>query len=184
MLENITQIIKKESNTKIDLEIIDLTIKKMNNISTRQVVRGIAIKGNKILVVYPKNQPIYGTPGGGVEGDETKLEALKREMREEVGALKIEVKEYLGVMSAIRRSMVYPEQIFNPIHHYYLIEILETGEPALEGYEKELELKHEFIDIDQVIETNELAIKNRNQPFLDFYSNQLIFFKELKKILF
>lgn len=184
MLDNITEIIRHNTDLKIDLEIIDLSIDSNDSISTREVVRGIAIRGNKILVVYPKDEIIYGTPGGGVEALETKIEALQREMREEVGALKIEIKEYLGVMSAIRKSVVDPNIVFNPIHHYFLIDILEFGEPKLEQYEQDLNLKHKFVDIDEVIEYNELAIKNRNQAFLDFYTNQTILFKELKKRLF
>jgi 8-oxo-dGTP diphosphatase len=41
----------------------------------------------KILVVWDKRYGRWGWPGGKVEEDETPLEAMRREVREEVGCL-------------------------------------------------------------------------------------------------
>lgn len=169
-----------ESSLKIDFVINNTKIENHERIRSREVVRGISIIGNKLLVVYPKNQEIYGTPGGGIDEGEDRLSALKRELREEVGALDIDVVEYLGKMSSIRYS---PRgEVFNPIHHYYLVKINKFGKQELLDYEKDLDLQFDYIDIDKIINKNLISIKDRNQAFLDFYSDQVVLFQELKKI--
>lgn len=178
-----TKIIKNESNLKVDFEIIDLKID-LNQVSEkRNVVRGVCIRGSKVLVVYAKDELIYGLPGGGIEEGETDVLALKREMFEEVGAKDINILEYLGKMTTYRKKYD-DDQIFNPTHHLYLVEIVEFGKQNLIAYEEALGLRYEFVDIDEIIETNESIIKSRNQEYLDFYTNQTILFKHLKEVLF
>jgi hypothetical protein len=67
--------ITRGNRHKLDLTIIDKKATKYQDIITREVVRGVAIKEGKILLVYPKKEVIYGTPGGGIDAGETKLEA-------------------------------------------------------------------------------------------------------------
>lgn len=52
-------------------------------------VRGILIREGKLLVIHriKEGREYYVIPGGGVENQETMLEALKREMKEEVGII-------------------------------------------------------------------------------------------------
>lgn len=49
----------------------------------RETCFGINIKLNKFLLFYDKNQ--YSLVGGGIDGNETHEECLKREFEEEVG---------------------------------------------------------------------------------------------------
>jgi len=50
-------------------------------------VFGIVLKGrNKVLLVKRRDNGIYNLPGGKIEKGETRIEALKREIKEEVGA--------------------------------------------------------------------------------------------------
>lgn len=177
-------VIKKHHSDKlIDIEIIDPLINLSKEVVTRTVVRGIAIQGRKILLVYPKNDRIYGTPGGGVEAGENLTDTLKRELLEEVGAKDINIITYLGVMKSHRKDFS-SDKIYSPIHHYYQVEIINQIEPKLVPYEKALELTNEYIDIDDAIKHNEKMIKHRNHQFLDFYTNQTIILKEIKKVLF
>lgn len=64
-----------------------------------EVVAGIIYKGDKFLIAQrnlKKSQGGYWEfPGGKVEENETKQEALKREIKEEFNA-DIDVKEYVG----------------------------------------------------------------------------------------
>lgn len=166
----------------IDIEVIDSKIDIHQPHEKREVVRGVAIKGKEVLVVYPKDELIYGIPGGGIEAHETHLDALKREMNEEVGAEEIKVLNYLGKMTSYRKKYDSHE-IFVPTHHLYLIDILSYGLQNLITYEADLGLSFRFVDIDDVIETNEKAIKKRNQEYLDFYTNQTVLFKVIKKFL-
>ncbi len=51
----------------------------------RHTIRGLIIKDKKILLVTGHDASFYWTPGGGVEGGETVLETLHREIKEELG---------------------------------------------------------------------------------------------------
>ncbi len=54
----------------------------------RQCVRGIIRNGNRIMLLKRNRngEKFYVFPGGGIEKDETKEQALRREISEEVGA--------------------------------------------------------------------------------------------------
>lgn len=175
-------LIKHLSSThKIDMVIIDTKLDLNTSYEQRDVVRGICIKDGKILVLYPKEENIYGIPGGGIEVGESHEDALKRELYEEVGALDIHIVEYLGKMTSYRKKY-QTDQLFVPTHHLYLVDIKSFGAQHLIAYEEDLGLQFDFVDIHQVIETNELAIKKRNQAYLDFYTNQTLLFKTIKNI--
>ncbi len=92
----------------------------------RQRVVGIIIKdGNILLIRRLKNgQKYYVFPGGGVEGVENFEEALKREMKEELG---IDINSFHLLFN-------FKNQFQD--EHYYLIENF-SGSPELGGPEKE-----------------------------------------------
>lgn len=177
---NNQEIIHNDSNLKFDFTILDSNIKLNETYRKRNVVRGVSIINNKLLVVYPKNNEIYGTPGGGVNENEDKITALKRELQEEVGAIDVEVIEYIGKMDAFRYDP--NKDVFNPIHHYYHVKINSFGKQKLDDYENDLELQYDYIDIDVLIDKNIKGIQNKNQKFADFYSNQVVLFKQLKEL--
>ena len=52
-------------------------------------------KKEKVLVQYDKNIDYYRLPGGGIDGDETEAEALKREFQEETGFVNFDIRDYL-----------------------------------------------------------------------------------------
>ena len=51
----------------------------------RHTARAIIIKGGKILLVSGHDADFYWTPGGGVKDGESPIDALKRELQEELG---------------------------------------------------------------------------------------------------
>ncbi|MEI7690386.1 MAG: NUDIX domain-containing protein [bacterium] len=51
----------------------------------RHTARAIIIKQKKLLLVTGHGSEHYWSPGGGIESDETPLEALSRELFEELG---------------------------------------------------------------------------------------------------
>ena len=70
----------------------------------RPIVLGVAIKDGKLLVseAYDsvKNNYFYRCLGGGIEYQETSIDALKREFKEEIN-IDIEVGNFLGVAENI-----------------------------------------------------------------------------------
>ena len=62
--------------------------------SMRRTIRGLLIKDHKVLLVTGHGADFYWTPGGGVEGDETPLETLHREIQEELGVTVDSAQEY------------------------------------------------------------------------------------------
>lgn len=64
----------------------------------RHTVRGIILKDHHILLVTGHGADFYWTPGGGVEGTETIVETLHREIREELG---VEVDTYTPYYSYV-----------------------------------------------------------------------------------
>lgn len=54
---------------------------------SRVVARGVFVRGGNILLAQLRDRPnIYYLPGGSVEEGEIGIEALEREMQEEIGA--------------------------------------------------------------------------------------------------
>lgn len=161
------------------LEIYDLKLNYDEPFERREVVRGVYVKDGKILVVHPKDEMIYGLPGGGIEEGESHADALSREMREEVGAKKIEIMNYIGQMISYRKKFD-AQMRFIPTHHLYRIDILEQGMQELIDYEKNIGLNAVYMTIDDVIKANEIALQKREQDYLDFYTNQTVLLKILR----
>ena len=176
---NVKQI--KNSNLKLDYDMRIKDYDQSLQIDKRSAVRGISFQNNKILVVYVEKNGLYGTPGGGVEINEELETTLKREMLEETGAEELTIKEYIGKVNEIRPG-AFNNKIFNPTMHYYLVDIHKFGPQQLEQYEQDLNLKCAYVDINEVIETNERILKTDDNPYSWFYHFQTELFKILKDL--
>lgn len=60
-------------------------------------VRVMLVKDESVLLVYHSYLPLWHFPGGAVKQEETLLEAAKREMYEEVGAVAVGELQLLGI---------------------------------------------------------------------------------------
>lgn len=68
----------------------------------RKAARAVLINGNRqVALLHVVKDGYYKLPGGGIEGDETIQEALKREVLEEVGA-DIEITHDIGMILEYR----------------------------------------------------------------------------------
>jgi len=76
----------------------------MSEKKIRPIALLVVIKNNKILVInthdFKKNEDFYRLVGGGIDFGETGIEALKREVKEEINA-EIKNSKYLGLIENI-----------------------------------------------------------------------------------
>ncbi len=121
----------------------------------RPITLLIAVKNNKILVIaghdYKKNEDFYRLIGGGIEFGETGIEALKREVKEEINA-EINNIKYLGLV----------ENIFNY-----------EGENM---HEIVLAYKADFVD-KGIYKKNEIKILDSRNPQKAYWLDKKIIFK-------
>lgn len=89
----------------------------------REIALGIAIKNNKLLVSKGidevKEITFYRCLGGGMEENETPIETVKREFKEELN-IKIKVNKEVGV---IDNKFIYNGKSGHEIVHLFDIEI-------------------------------------------------------------
>ena len=134
--------------------------------SKRDSARGIIVfserknppfnEDDKIALVYAKNCGYYKFPGGGIHADENKIDALVREVSEEVGLSVIPdtVCEY-GVVPRFQKSAAFANTIFDQESFYYFCKVDDKGHGQnLDPYEKEAGFELRVVTIKEALETN------------------------------
>lgn len=130
--------------------------KETDDVFSRPSARAIIIKDNKIALVYSNKEKYFKFPGGGIQGDEDKIDALIREVKEEVGLI-VKPESILEFGSVLRRQKSnYKENtIFEQENFYYWCDCEEVVvEQNLDDYEKEAEFVLKYIDINEAIRIN------------------------------
>lgn len=121
---------------------------------SRPSARGIIIKDGKIAMIHSLKYDYYKFPGGGIEKNEDKKNALVREVLEEAGltVIRRSIKEY-GMVHRIQKGDY--EDMFIQDNFYYLCDVEEEiKEQDLDDYEKVEQFTLEYVTPNQVIETN------------------------------
>ena len=116
--------------------------------------RAIIIKDGKIALVYSNKYNYYKFPGGGINESEDKIDALIREVKEEVGLIVIKnsIKEY-GEVKRIQKSNF--NQIFYQENYYYLCDVEnDLMKQNLDEYEQDEEFILKYVDPQTAIITN------------------------------
>ena len=107
----------------------------------RPSARAIIIKDNKIYMVHSLVYDYYKFPGGGIEKDESNIDALIRETAEEAGlvVIKDSIKEY-GYVHRIQKAKDEGFSMFIQDNYYYLCnvenKVIEQNLDDYEDYEK------------------------------------------------
>lgn len=131
------------------------------NVNYREAVRGIILHNDNILMVH-SNKGDYKFPGGGINIGENHEETLKREVREETGYIIENVINKIGVVTERNVDEYEKDSIFEMISYYYLCKVSDKQVfQQLDDYEKELDFRPIWIDLDKAIYLNEEILKNQ-----------------------
>ena len=131
----------------------------------RPSARAIIIKDNKIYMVHSLLYEYYKFPGGGIEKDESSIDAVIRETKEEAGLIIIKdsIKEY-GYVHRKHKSIDPNYEIFDQYNYYYLCDVENNIlKQNLDDYEKEEKYTLELIDPKIAINVN----RNNNHGSTD-----------------
>ena len=118
--------------------------------------RAIIIKDNKIYMVHSILYDYYKFPGGGIDDNESNIDALIRETKEEAGLIIIpeSIKEY-GYVHRIKKSTDGVFSIFIQDNYYYLCDVEpEKHKQHLDDYEDFEKFTLELVDPKVVIDIN------------------------------
>lgn len=168
--------------------IIESGLQDQTPTATRFTVRAIILNGNQILMTYSKKFKDYMTPGGGVEPNEDFIEALKRELEEEVGVVAKEIQP-IGYLEELRSGQ--RDGILYQKSHYYEVSIDRYVETNPEEYEIRFGMTPAWVSIDDVIAQNEHEIRTRLKkdgleihPYSTLTRENIVlnYIKEVKKI--
>lgn len=127
------------------------------SVGRRPSVRGIIVRDGKLAMMHSIKYNYYKLPGGGIEGEETLVETLIREVREESGLVVIpdSIKEF-GYVRRIEKGRI--EDIFIQENYYFLCEAEEeVVSQELDDYEADEKFTLEFVSIEDAIKVNETA---------------------------
>lgn len=126
----------------------------------RQAVRGIILKNDEILMIYTSRYDDYTLPGGGIEDQEDHLTALKREMREEAGAI-ITQTQPVGIYEELRPTYYEGYDAMHMLSYIYLCEASDFIEPEPEEYEIQNGSVPKWIKIKDAIRHNEKTMADQ-----------------------
>lgn len=124
----------------------------------RPSVRGIIFDNDdNIAMIYSRKYHFYKFPGGGIEGNETHLETLAREIKEETGMTLIpnSVKEFGEVLKVQNGDESGKDVIHIQQNFYYTCKVEdEIGSQELDDGEKALDFVLKFVPIEEAITAN------------------------------
>ncbi|MGN1404773.1 MAG: NUDIX hydrolase [Erysipelotrichaceae bacterium] len=123
----------------------------------RDSYRAIIIKNNKVAMVHSLKYDYYKFPGGGMELNETYIDTLTRETREEAGLIiKPESIEEYGLVHRIDK--LKEGGTFIQDNYYYLCDIEEERiSQKLDEYEDDEGFTLEFVEASKAISINRNA---------------------------
>ncbi|MFU8793388.1 MAG: NUDIX domain-containing protein [Acholeplasmataceae bacterium] len=127
----------------------------------RQTVRAIILNDNKdVFMLYSKIFDDYTFPGGGIKADEDDDKALKRELKEELGANITEEITPYGYTEEFKFGFGKIKKQYQQISSYYIVKADMNDTPTFNTREKTQALKSMWVDINVAIKQNDKAMQN------------------------
>jgi len=147
----------------IHADIIDISAKQF----LRKATRAIVLNGENILLLYTKRYHDYSLPGGGIDDDESNVEGLVRELKEETGAHNVQNIKEFGLYEEFRP---WHKEGFDIVHMQSFCYVCtiddELLEPELESHEIDNGMHPIWMNIHQAISHNEHTIDNSEKKGL------------------
>ncbi|RFB18679.1 NUDIX domain-containing protein [Bacillus sp. HNG] len=139
-------------------------IQTQKKVNYREAVRAVIISQDKILLIQ-NSKGDYKFPGGGVEKNESQIDALVREIAEETGYVDCEVGEKIGMVVECHVDEFDSNAIFHMTSHYFECSIRtpKMVDQVLDDYELDLEFNPVWITLDAAIEENDKLIAELQQ---------------------
>ena len=122
----------------------------------RDSARCVHIRNGLVAMVHSVKYDYYKFPGGGIEKDERREDAMIREALEEAGMVVIpeSVRAY-GYVHRVQKSVYVDTDYFIQDNYYYLCDAREGVQPQkLDDYEAEEKFTLEYVEPDKAIFVN------------------------------
>ena len=145
----------------------------------REAVRAIIFdQDNNIALLHAAKNNYHKLPGGGVENGEDFVQALRREVMEEVGCEIENIKE-LGIIEEYRNKFS-----LHQLSYCFVANVKgEKGIPQLEADEIEEGFETVWLKIDEVVAIIEKEKEREHYASKFITKRDLIFLREVKKFL-
>jgi 8-oxo-dGTP pyrophosphatase MutT (NUDIX family) len=124
-----------------------------DDFKTREASRGVIFDENNLVpILFVSTQNYHKLPGGGIEKGEDRVQALKREVKEEVGCT-IEDEKEIGEIVEYR--YFFSDDKLKQTSYCYLGKIVSKGGQELEQGEIDEGFELKWLTLDQAINTLE-----------------------------
>lgn len=131
----------------------------------RSTIRAVIIRDNKVLMLYSSLYNDYTFPGGGIKASETHIDALIRELNEELGAINVDIIKPLGYTLEYRYGINSNDSIYLQKSYFYLVNTKITEQPQFIGREKEQGLHAIYVNPEEIIHHNNKINTTRGKGF-------------------
>lgn len=155
-----------------------------NRVVERHAVRAIILDGKRLLMLHSAVNGDYFLGGGGIEPGESHADALRREVREELGAALTEMGEPFGRVVEWQFAM---EPEFDFLHftsYLYFCRVTEgVYSQKLEDYESDLLMKPVWVDVETAIAVNAGICARQSVDHMKWIKRELLVLEKLREHL-